>query len=357
MQLTLGEIADRLGGELTGDREREVCGVAGIAEADSGEITFLANPKYAPRVAETRAAAVIVSRDFAGPAAADLLKVDDPYLGFLEVLKLFSAGTQNRVPGVHPAALVDPSARVGREVSLGAFCVVEAEASIGDRVVLWPGAFVGRGTAIGEDSVIHANAVLRERVTVGRRVIVHAGAVIGSDGFGYAPRDGRHEKIPQVGTVEIGDDVEIGANVTIDRGTMGPTRIGRGVKIDNLVHVAHNVSVGEDSVLVAQVGISGSTQVGRGVTFGGQSGAVGHIRIGDGATVAAQAGVTKSVADGARVSGYPAMEHNRARRLNAHVRRLPDLVEQMKALEERLRALEGESDAPGPRSDPKEDTL
>jgi UDP-3-O-[3-hydroxymyristoyl] glucosamine N-acyltransferase len=253
---------------------------------------------------------------------------------------------------VHPTALIDPAARLGRDVTVGPFCVVEAEASLGDRTVLWPGVFVGRGTVVGTDGVLHANVVLRENVTLGCRVTVHAGSVIGSDGFGYVPVGDRHEKIPQVGTVEVGDDVEIGANVAVDRGTMGPTRIARGVKIDNLVHIAHNVSVGENSILVAQVGVSGSTQVGRDVTLAGQAGLVGHIRIGDGAMVGAQAGVTKSVPANTKVSGYPAMEHDRSRRLTAFTRRLPSMFDRLRELEDRVRALEGRSgDAETPRKE------
>ncbi len=352
MNLTLGEIADRLQAVLEGDREREIRGVAGIAEAGPGDISFLANPKYAPRVADTGAAAVIVGRDFSGESAADLLRVDDPYHGFLEVLRIYSADAGAREPGVHPTALVDPTAVLGRDVSVGAFCVIEAGAALGDRTVLWPGVFVGRGATVGEDGILHANVVLRENVTLGRRVAVHAGSVIGSDGFGYVPVDGRHEKIPQVGTVDVGDDVEIGANVAVDRGTMGPTRIERGVKIDNLVHIAHNVTVGQDSVLVAQVGVSGSTRVGRGVTLAGQAGLVGHISIGDGAMVGAQAGVTKSVPARTKVSGYPAMEHDRSRRLTAFTRRLPSLFERLRELEERVRTLEGRAgDAESPRKE------
>jgi UDP-3-O-[3-hydroxymyristoyl] glucosamine N-acyltransferase len=201
---------------------------------------------------------------------------------------------------------------------------------------------VGAEAEIGEGSYLFPNVTVLHRVRLGKRVIVHASSVIGSDGFGYLQREGLHEKIPQLGTVVVDDDVEIGANVAIDRATLGETRIGKGVKIDNLVHIAHNVTVGDGTLVIAQVGISGSTQIGTSVTIAGQAGVAGHIKVGDGATIGAQAGVTKPVAAGERVSGYPAMDHERARRLNAYYRRLPGLYDQIQALEERVRELERE---------------
>ncbi len=364
MDLKLGEIARRLGAELDGDPEIRITGVAGLSEAGPGQITFFANPKYASEVPGTRAAAVIVPRDYPGPVRAALLRVPEPYHGFVQVLRLYSAEDRVRPAGVHPTAVVDPEARLGRGVSIGPLCVVEAGAELGDGTVLCPGVFVGREAVLGEGCYLYPNVTVREKVTLGRRVTIHSGTVLGSDGFGYARVEGVHEKIPQVGTVVVEDDVEIGANVAVDRATMGVTRIGRGVKIDNLVHVAHNVVIGEHSLVVAQVGISGSTQVGRDVTLAGQAGLAGHIRIGDRAVVGAQAGVTKSVPPDTRVSGYPAMQHDRARRLNALNRRLPDLHRQIKDLEARLRRLEagpdGASDASpgeGPRQGEKENFL
>jgi UDP-3-O-[3-hydroxymyristoyl] glucosamine N-acyltransferase len=340
MHMTVLEIAERIGADLEGDGAASVTGFSGIDEAGPGDLTFCSSPKYAPLLSESAAAAVLVNRDFAGTSAAPLLRVDDPYLAFIQVLRLMDVGPLRGPAGVHPSAVVDPSAEITPGASVGPLCVVEAEAVLGEGVTLMAGTFVGRGARLGAECVIYPNVTIREAVRLGKRVIVHSGTVLGSDGFGYLTRGGCHEKVPQTGTVIIEDDVEIGANVAVDRGTLGATLIRKGVKIDNLVHIAHNVTVGEGALLVAQVGVSGSTTVGAGATLAGQAGIVGHIRIGDGAQVGAQAGVTKSVPDGSRVSGYPAMEHDRARRLNAYYRRLPSLFDQLKRLEERIAELE-----------------
>jgi UDP-3-O-[3-hydroxymyristoyl] glucosamine N-acyltransferase len=341
MEFKAGDIAGRIGATVTGDPERTVTGVAAVQDAAPGDLTFCAKPRYHPQVAATRAAAVIVGEDYAGTSPAVLLRVADPYRAFLSLLPLFVSEVPERPRGVHPTALVESGARLGQDVSVGALCVVEADAEIGDGVTLAPGVFVGEGARIGPGCYLYPNVTVRERVVLGNHVIVHSGTVLGSDGFGYVSDASGHHKVPQVGTVVVEDDVEIGANVAVDRGTLGETRIGRGAKIDNLVHIAHNVTVGENTLVVAQVGISGSTQVGKDVTLAGQAGLVGHIRIGDGAMVGAQAGVTKDVPAHSRVSGYPAMEHDRARRLNALVRRLPELIAEVKRLEARLAALEG----------------
>jgi len=281
---------------------------------------------------------------FKGSSPAALLRIDDPYLSFLRILKLFHPDVPARSRGVHPSSVVDPAAHLGENVAVGALCVVEAGARLEDGVTLAPAVFVGAGSTIGRDSYLHPNVTVREGVTLGERVIVHSGTVLGADGFGYLSRSGTHEKIPQIGRLVIEDDVEIGANVTVDRATLGETRIGRGVKIDNLVHIAHNVTVGEHSLLVAQVGISGSTRVGKHATLAGQVGIAGHITVGDGAMVGAQAGVTKTVPPGSRVSGYPAMDHDRARRLHAYYRRLPFLFEEIRRLQDRVQELEREKE-------------
>jgi UDP-3-O-[3-hydroxymyristoyl] glucosamine N-acyltransferase len=343
MQLTLGEIAERIGAEVNGDADVVVTGAAGLAEAGPGEITFLANPRYATLVPTTRATAVIVPKDYRGNSGAILLHTAEPYLGFLRILQVFAEDLSARPREVHPTALVDERAEVAPDAAIGALCVIEAESRIEAGATLCPGVFVGAGAVVGAGSYLYPNVTIREQVELGRNVIVHAGAVIGSDGFGYVPHAGRHEKIPQVGTVVVEDDVEIGANAAIDRATTGITRIARGTKIDNLVHIAHNVQVGEDTVICAQVGISGSAKVGKRVTLAGQSGLVGHIQVGDEATVGGQGGVTKSVPPGTRVSGYPAMQHDRARRLNAYTRRLPKLFDRLRELEARLEQLEKES--------------
>jgi UDP-3-O-[3-hydroxymyristoyl] glucosamine N-acyltransferase len=338
--MTVLEIAERIGATLEGDGASPVTGFAGIDEAGPGDLTFCSRAKYAALLEASAAAAVLVRRDFAGRAAAPLLRVDDPYLAFIQVLRLLEVDTRRQPEGIHRTAVVAPTVSVGPGVSVGPLCVVEAGAALGAGVTLMAGVFVGEGTSLDDGCFIYPNVTIRESVRMGKRVIVHSGTVLGSDGFGYLTRDRCHEKVPQVGTVVIDDDVEIGANVAVDRGTLGATRIRRGVKIDNLVHIAHNVTVGEGSLLVAQVGISGSTEIGPRATLAGQAGIVGHIRIGEEAQVGAQAGVTKSVPDRARVSGYPAMEHDRARRLNAYYRRLPSLFDHIKRLEHRIEELE-----------------
>lgn len=340
MNLTAGEIAESIGATFEGEASTLVTGMAGITEAGPGDITFCANSKYSQLVPRSLAAAVIVRPDYSGGSTAALLRLEDPYAGFNQVLRMFKGETVRRPEGIHPTALVHPSVRMGSAVSIGPLCVLEEDAEIGDGAVLSPGVFVGARTRIGDGCYLYPNVVLREEVSLGKRVIIHAGSVIGSDGFGYVSGEQGHEKVPQVGTVIVEDDVEIGANVTIDRGTLQATRIGRGVKIDNLVHVAHNVSIGADTVVVAQVGISGSTQIGSKVTLGGQVGIVGHLQIGDRVQIGAQAGVTKSIPPDSRVSGYPAMDHDRARRLNAYYRKLPSLFDEIKLLKERMQELE-----------------
>ena len=344
MEIKVRDIAAQVGAAVDGDEDASVTGVAGISDAGPGHLTFCAKAEFAPLVLTARATAVLVPTDFVGSSTAALLRVPDPYLSFLRVLRLFHRDVPDRPRGIHPSAVIDPSARLGSDVGVGALCVVEENAVLENQVTLAPGVYVGPRAVIGEGSFLHPQVTVREDVFLGKRVIVHAGTVLGSDGFGYLSRGGCHEKIPQIGRLVVEDDVEIGANAAVDRATLGETRICRGVKIDNLVHIAHNVTVGEHSLLVAQVGISGSTRVGKNATLAGQVGVVGHITVGDGAMIGAQAGVTKSVPAGSRVSGYPAMDHGRARRLNAYYRRLPDLFEELRRLEDRVLELEREKE-------------
>ena len=344
MKLKLSDIARDLDAVLDGDPHQTISGVAGLAEAGPNELSFFANPKFQELVAGSKAGAILVPRDFHGHTQGAKLRVDDPYLGFIQIVRRLRAEDMKREEGIHPTALVDDSAEVGKGASIGAFCVVEEGTKIGDGVTLSPGVFVGKRGSIGAGSYLYPNVTVLEGVVVGERVIVHSGSVLGSDGFGYLLRNSSHEKVPQVGTVVIEDDVEIGANTAIDRATLGCTRICRGVKIDNLVHIAHNVTVGENTLVVAQVGISGSTKVGQQVTLGGQAGVAGHLEIGDGVMVGAKGGVTKPIAPGAVVSGFPAMDHNRARRLNAYYRKLPEFFDKLRRLEERVRELTGEKE-------------
>lgn len=335
----LTELARLIGAELHGDGDRVIRGVAGIDEAGPDQITFLANAKYRAALAATRAGAVILDRPIDGLGAAQVV-TPDPYYAYSRLVRHFYAEPY-RSSGVSSQAAVAAGARLGRDVSIHAFVVVEDGAVIGDRVTLHAGVFVGRDSRVGDDSILYPNVTVREGVALGRRVILHSGAVIGSDGFGFATHNGRHEKILQVGSVVIEDDVELGANVTVDRAALGVTRIGRGTKVDNLVQIAHNVSIGEHCLIVAQVGISGSTTVGNSVTIAGQAGAAGHVTIGDGTVVAGRAGVTKDIPPRSVVSGFPAMPHDEWRASQAAVARLPELRKRLRELEQRLARLEG----------------
>ncbi|MGH7731370.1 MAG: UDP-3-O-(3-hydroxymyristoyl)glucosamine N-acyltransferase [Candidatus Eiseniibacteriota bacterium] len=345
---TLSALAAELGGEVIGDGSTIIRGVAGIREAMPGDLTFLANRRYDSHLAETRASAVICSRE-RREADLPLLVVDNPYLAFQRAVGIFRPDRYRPAPGVHPTAVVAGDVALGREVAIGPHCIVEAGATLGDRVVLMGGNYVGHAAVIGEDSYFYPRVVLREECVVGARCVVHPGAVIGSDGFGFAFDAGRYHKVPQVGNVVIGDDVEIGANTTIDRATTHSTKIGDGSKIDNLVQIGHNVVVGRHCIVVAQVGISGSTELEDHVTLGGQAGLVGHIRIGKGAMVGAQSGVTKSVPAETVVTGYPATQHTIWRRLQALFHRLPDLFQRSRELEERVSELERQREREGVR--------
>lgn len=339
MQRTLKEIAEFIDGEVIGNESTVITGVSGIKEANAGDITFLANPKYFPLMDKTRASAVITSRDVQ-KTAKPIIRTDNPSLAFAKIISFIMPSEVTHPKGIHPAAILGKKVELGKNVAIGAYTVVEDNASIGENTVIYPGCFIGANTKIGSDTLIYANVSIRERITIGNRVIIHSGTVIGSDGFGFVMIKGMHHKIPQIGTVQIDDDVEIGANVTIDRARFDKTVIGRGTKIDNLVQIAHNVIIGENSIIVAQAGISGSTLIGKNVTLAGQAGLVGHITVGDNAIVAAQAGVTKSVPADTLVSGYPARPHDKAKRVNACIQNLPKLYEAVSALKKKIAELE-----------------
>ena len=336
---TLNELAEELEGEVVGDGSTVIKGVAGIREAMPGDVTFLANARYESYVTETRASAVICSRE---PrfAAIPLLLVANPYLAFQKAVRVFRPDPYRAAPGTHPTAVVSPQATIGEGASIGAHCVIEQGARIGARSVLLPGCYVGPLAAIGDDTFLYANVVVREECEIGSRCLIHPGVVVGSDGFGFAFDAGRYHKVPQVGNVVIGDDVEIGANTTIDRATTDSTRIGDGTKIDNLVQIGHNVVIGKHCIIVAQVGISGSTHLEDFVTLGGQAGVIGHVRIGERAMVGAQSGVTKSIPAGEVWTGFPAAPHGLWKRLTAMFQKLPQLFQKTRALEERVEKLE-----------------
>lgn len=337
----LDELARRLQGRLQGDGELLIRGVAGIKEAGPGQITFLADRKLEEWLERTQASAVILTE--ASPfERLPSIRVSDPRAAFLAAVEVFGNGRRLIPVGVHPSALIGAGTELGRDVAIGPNVVIGAGCRIGDRTTILPGVVIGDDVRLGSDCLIYPNVVIREETEIADRVILHGGAVIADDGFGFLTRDGRHAKVPQIGRVVIEEDVEIGANSCVDRATTGVTRIGRGTRIDNLVQVAHNVEIGEDSILCAQVGIAGSTVVGDRVTLAGQVGVVGHIRIGDGTVVGAQGGVTKSLEPRSQFSGYPATPHALALRMYAALRHLPELVREVRHVRQRLDALERE---------------
>jgi UDP-3-O-[3-hydroxymyristoyl] glucosamine N-acyltransferase len=343
---TIAEIAGVVGGEVEGDSGLPVTGVAGLREAQPGDVSFLADPRYLRFAERTRATAIVVGRDSQASSPAVLVRVDDPLAAFGQIASLFSAPPAPAPEGIDEDARVSAGARLGDGVGVGPYAVVEDGARLGDRTRVWAGCYVGHGVSIGEDCILYPQVSIREHCRIGDRVILHNGTVIGADGFGYeADEDGVRTKIPQIGIVAIGNDVEIGANCTIDRGRFGQTRIGNGVKIDNLVMVAHNCVVEDHAVLVAQVGIAGSTIIGTHAILGGQAGIAGHLVIGEHAAVGAQGGVTKDVPAGAYVTGYPATPHAQAAKMQAGLKRLPHLRERVAGLEAELRNLKAELQA------------
>ena len=335
--MKLSEIAEQLGGVLEGNAELEIVAVAGLGEADAGDISFLSNPKYASQVVGTKASAVIVPEEWDRPASCALLRVANSDQAFAQVAELFYEAPPGPALGVHPSAVVDESVQLGKEVSIGANCTIEAGVVIGENTVVSPNCHIGYKVKIGADCFFHPLASVREYTEIGNRVILHNGAVIGSDGFGYAVQDdGSRTKIPQIGKVVIEDDVEIGANSAIDRARFGKTRIGKGSKIDNLVQIGHNVVIGEHSVLCGQAGISGSTTIGSRVILAGQAGLAGHLEVGDGAIVGAQAGVMKDIPPKEFVMGSPSMPHLQAKKMIANTIALPKLKEKVRQIEKRL---------------------
>ncbi len=335
----LSELASLVGGRLEGP-DMEIKGLAPLSLAGPDDLSFVISGKYLAEARGSQARALIVPESLA-PKLSDrsLIVVSDPYLAYAKVAQLFFRKPY-RPSGISPHAVVGKECQIPDDVSIYPLAVLADGVRLGHRVVVFPGAYLGEGVEVGDDSVIHANVVVYAGCRIGRRVTIHAGAIIGADGFGYA-RDGQEwVKIPQVGTVIIEDDVEIGANTTIDRAAFGATVIGRGTKIDNLCQIAHNVRIGPHTAMAGLVGIAGSTTVGRGVMLGGGAGLADHLRIGDGAMVAARAGVHKDVPDGLIVAGAPAMEHQRWLRTMAAVARLPELVREIRRLKERLARLE-----------------
>jgi UDP-3-O-[3-hydroxymyristoyl] glucosamine N-acyltransferase len=337
--LKLQDIAARIECRLEGDPDLDIRGVAGIDHAVAGELTFFTNPKYAASLRTTRASAVILG-ETAEAAPCAMLRARQPYLAFARAVELF-ADDWKPPPGVHPTAAVGEDVRLGPDVSIGPFVVIGDGTRIGARSILHAHVVIGRGVEMGEDCLVHARVSIRERIRLGHRVILQDGAVIGSDGFGFARRpDGTHHKIPQIGAIVIEDDVEIGANAAVDRPAVGETRIGAGTKIDNLVQIAHGVTIGRNALLAAQVGVAGSVTIEDDVTLAGQVGVAGHITLGRGVVATAQTGIPNSVEAGAFISGYPAISNRDWLRASAIFRKLPELRKRVADLERRLKELE-----------------
>jgi len=335
MTFTLKEVATMSGGELIGDPTLQITGAASLGEATPGEISFFANRKYIGLLRKTCASAIFVPPDFAEPINAAQVRVSNPTKAFEQVLLKFAPSTVTFAPGIHSTAIVDPSVQLGERVSIQPLAVIEAGTRIGDDTIVGAGSYIGHETVIGSACHIYPQVTIRERSKIGSRVIVHSGAVIGADGFGFEMVDGRQEKIQQLGIVQIDDEVEIGANTTIDRARFGRTWIQEGAKIDNLVQIAHNVVIGKNTVIAAQTGIAGSVQIGQRVLIGGQAGIIGHIEIGDNTAIGAQSGISKNISGGTWWAS-PAVPLAEAKRQIAWVRRVGRLFERVKEIEKKL---------------------
>jgi UDP-3-O-[3-hydroxymyristoyl] glucosamine N-acyltransferase len=343
MEVTLSKIAALVQGTIIGDPEQVISGVAPFALAAEDQITVAGTARFLKKIGDCTAGAILVPRDFK-TEARNLLQVDNPMVAFARIMQYFHPPVQPPA-GVHPSAVVGADFNCGKHVTVDPQVVIGRHVTVGDRVWLHPGVVVGDEAVIGDDVVIHPNVTIQARCVVGNRVIIHAGTVIGSDGFGFAPDGKCYHKIPHTGIVQIDDDVEIGANNTIDRATFGKTHIGRGVKTDNLVQIAHNVRVGENTVLVAQVGIAGSATIGKNAILAGKAAIAGHLTIGDGATVGPQTGVGKPVPDGQIVSsGIPGMPHRVWLRVQRMIPKLPELGKRLAGLEKKFKRLEEKMD-------------
>lgn len=338
MRKTLTEIAQIVEGEIVGDGDLVVTGLCGIKEGKVGDLTFLSDPKYISLAGKTKASAILTSRNIS-VRGKSIIRTDDPAKAFAKVVSLL-ADKNRHFQGIHKTATIAKGVSLGKNVAIGPYVVIDGNAAIGDHCIIYSGTFIGHDTTIGNHCLVYPNVSIREKVIIGDHVIIHGGAVIGSDGFGFTSVNGVHEKIQQLGNVVIEDHVEIGANVTIDRARFGKTLIENGTKIDNLVHVGHNVHIEENCIILAQVGISGSVHIGKNVILTGQVGVTGHLTIGDGAIVTSQSAVTKSVLPRTTVSGSPAKPQMTAQKVNACLQLLPKYVATIRELNQRTRDLE-----------------
>jgi len=339
--MTLQEIAAHLKGQLCGPPALEISGLAKIEEAQNGQITFLSNKKYIKYLASTRASAILVDHS-TGDVPLPCIKVDNAYIGFVMLLHLFDPGRSQLFQGISPLAVIHSSAKLAEHVHIGPHVYVGPQVQIAQNTTIYPGAVLLENVRIGEGCLIYPNVSIRENCVIGNRVILHNGVVIGSDGFGFAPKQNEYVKIPQIGGVIIEDDVEIGANTTIDRATLGNTIIKRGSKLDNLIQIAHNVVVGENTVMAAQSGIAGSTEIGNHVTIAGQVGITGHIQIGDDVIIGAQSGISNDVPTKTVMFGTPAVPLMQRKRIDVSLRHLPEAMKKIQALEKEIKHLKEE---------------
>jgi UDP-3-O-[3-hydroxymyristoyl] glucosamine N-acyltransferase len=339
VQLTARDIAQLTGGQLTGNPDEPITGVAGIKEAQPGDLTFVGSPKYLSAVKTTRASVIILDHKGAVQENRTLIRVDNPSQAFAFVVQHLLPPPVSPRPGIHSSAIIAATARLGKDVSIEAHAVIADGAVLGERCAVGAGSYIGHECEIGASCHIYPHVTLRERTRLGNNVILHSGVVLGADGFGFETAGGQHKKIPQLGTVEIGDDVEIGANTTIDRARFGKTRVGKGTKIDNLVQIGHNCVIGEDCIICGLVGIAGSTVIEDHVTIAGQVGIAGHLTIGTKSIIMAQAGVTKDVPPGSLMLGAPAVPHTKFNRVNAATQRLPELAEKVRDLQREVAEL------------------
>lgn len=341
MKFQASQIAQMLGGTIEGNASVEVWKLCKIEEGEEGGISFLANPKYTPYIYESKSSLIIVSKDFVAehPIAATLIRVDNPYLSFASLLKAYNEMQLDK-KGVSDLCFVHPTAQVGEDCYIGEFAYIGEHAKIGNNVKIYPNAYVGDNCVVGDNTTLFAGVKLYTYSMIGSRCILHAGAVVGADGFGFAPRgDGGYDKIDQIGNVVIEDDVEIGANTCVDRATMGSTIVHKGVKLDNLCQIAHNVVVGENTVMAAQSAVAGSSKMGKNCIVAGQVGVVGHIEVGDRVTIAAQSGVTNNVKSDQVMLGSPAIDAKQQRRNYVYVRNMDSLVKRISDLEKQLKEL------------------
>ncbi|MFC1546837.1 UDP-3-O-(3-hydroxymyristoyl)glucosamine N-acyltransferase [bacterium] len=340
-KITAKQAADKVNGKIAGNSDAYATHFCSFADAGELSITFVSKKEFFRHIKDSKASIVIMPHLDPVPLSnAALVMVENPVLAFSKILKLWEQQISNKIKGIHAAALIHSKAQIGKNTAVGANTIIEDGAKIGDNSIIMAGCYIGKNSVIANDCIIYPNVTILDNINVGERVIIHSGAVIGADGFGFVFEDKKHSKIPQIGGVIIGDDVEIGANTAIDRATVGNTKIGKGTKIDNFVQIAHNVEIGEHCIICGKVGIAGSAKIGNYVTLAGQAGVTGHITIGNKVTVAAQAGVTKNIPDNTIVSGYPAAPHKETLIQSALIKKLPKMYDKIKELEKKINKTE-----------------